>query len=398
MFPRATNGPRNYADPYAYYRALRATDPVRWNDSLSLWTLTGYEDIAAALIHPYLSSKRAPPNLTNLNEEARENASVVYGTIGTWLLRSDPPEHTRLRRIGAPALRGCVARSARERIQQTADDLLDRVVSRRGMEVIADFAAPLSLDAIASIVGVPDTEHRRFCAWAGALGGAAESSPDARSLKSAVRSLSAASGYLRQLVRERTDHPADDLLSALMRNVKGERLDTEEIIGLSTLLLLAGHATTTHLIGNGILALLQNTDQFERLRVTPSLFPAAVQELLRYASPLHGILRTAARDLDLGATHIRKSESVVIWLAAGNRDPARFHDPERLDIGRTPNPHLGFGHGIHHCFGALLGELVTEVAIARLVQRFPHLRLADHSPEWQGNFLFRGQRSLHLLF
>jgi cytochrome P450 len=390
--------PRKFADPYAYYRALRQTDPVRWNDSLNLWTLTAYDDIAAALIHRDLSSKRPPPNLADLNEEAKGNAGVVYGTIATWLLRSDPPAHTRLRRIGAAALRSCIA-GTRERIEQTADDLLDRVISRHGMEVIADFAAPLSLDAIASIVGVPSSDHRRFYEWADALGAAAESGPHAKRLESASLSLSAASGYLRQLARERTDHPEHDLLSVLVRNdVEGERLDLEAIIGLSTLLLLAGHDTTTHLIGNGILALLQQTNQFERLRATPSLFPTAVQELLRYASPLHGVLRTAASDLELGGQHVRKSESVVIWLAAGNRDPARFNDPEGLDIGRTPNPHLAFGHGIHHCVGASLGELVAEVAIGRVVQRFPHLRLGGRPIEWQGNFLFRGQRSLHLVF
>jgi cytochrome P450 len=391
--------PRNYVDPYSYYRALRATDPVHWHSKLNLWILTRYADIAAALVHPALSSQRPRPRLSEFAEDARRNAGVVYETVATWLLRSDPPAHTRLRRSAAPALRDCVAARVRERIEQTADELLSRVAPSGGMDVITEFAAPLSIHTIATIVGVPAGDHSRFNEWAEAVGAAVEASPDPTRLARARQSLEAANDYLRELMAQRINHPQHDFLSALLRaDSKSERLGVDAIIGTSTLLLLAGYETATHLIGNGVLALLHHANQIERLQESPSLWPSAVQELLRYSSPLHGVLRTATRDFDLGGRLIRRGELAAICLAAANRDPARFRDPERLDVGRTPNPHVAFGGGIHHCLGASLGILVCDIAIKGILQRFPRLRLASPRVEWQGNYLFRSQRSLRVLF
>jgi cytochrome P450 len=267
------------------------------------------------------------------------------------------------------------------------------------MDVIADLAVPLSLGEIETVVGVPSADHERFYAWANALGAAVESTPNPAALALASRGLRAASNYLHALLAQRKESPADDLLSALIgADPNDAPLGEEEIIGLNLLLLLAGHETATHLIANGLLALLEHPDQVERLHHNLGLWPTALQELLRYASPLHGVLRTATEDLVLSGKLIRQGERVVICLAAANRDPEMFRDPEQLDVGRTPNPHLAFGRGIHFCVGASLAELIADTAIRGMFQRFPRLRLASPNVQWQGNYLFRRLRTLRVLF
>jgi pimeloyl-[acyl-carrier protein] synthase len=257
----------------------------------------------------------------------------------------------------------------------------------------------LSLYAIAALVGVPTADHGRLQAWADVVGGAVESAPDPARLSAAHRCLVAAGHFIRGLLAERRRSPTDDLLGALARsNPGGASLDEDGITDLVMLLLLAGHETATHLIGNGLLALLRHADQISRLRADPGLCPSAIQELLRYASPLHGVLRTATDDIMLGGRRVRRGDSVCIVLAAANRDPDVFPDPERLDTGRSATAHLAFGRGPHRCLGASLAEVTGEIGISSLFRGFPDLRLARHDAEWQGNFLFRGQRRLLVSF
>jgi cytochrome P450 len=388
----------NFAEPYSFYRKLRMKVPVCWDPILHVWTLTRYEDIVAALANPGLSSQRPRPTLLGLPVEVRASAAAVFDTVDSWLLRSDAPGHTRLKRITAPVMRECVALDTREKIQRKSDELLDRAAESKGMDVIEDFAASLALDAIAMIIGVPLSDRNRFREWAGAVGSAVETNPDSARIVLAYRSLAATDEYLRELLVRRMKRPERDLVSLLAAHSTRERLRVDETIGIATLVLLAGHETVTHLIGNGILALLDHPDQLERLRATPKLWPSAIQELMRYTSPLHGLLRTATHDLSVAGTLLRSGDRVAICIAAGNRDPDRFRDPERFDISRTPNPHLALGSGAHYCLGASLGSLIAEIAIRGIVERFPRLRLASQHVKWRGNYLFRSQRSLQVLF
>jgi len=267
------------------------------------------------------------------------------------------------------------------------------------MEVISDFSAPLALSAIADLIGVPQQDHARFQQWSDELAAVAEAGPEMRRIARAHASLYEVKEYFQELLAQRRRHHKDDFLSGLLRaEARGDHLVDSEIIAISMLVLLAGHDTTTHLLANSILALLQNPDQLDRLRANPPLMESAVEELVRYDSPLQGLLRVATEDVELGGKRIGRGETVLVWLAAANRDPAQFPEPDRLDVARKINRHVAFGHGIHHCLGASLGLLTVETAIRTLLLRAPPLRLASGVIEWQGNFLFRSQRSLQVLF
>ncbi len=389
--------PGSFADPFSYYRVLRAADPVHWHSRLDVWIVTRYADVAAGLRNSSLSSVRKRPTLSGMSEPSTQDAEVVYDTVASWILHSDPPAHTRLRKLGASALRDCMAaRSIRERIERTVDELLDRAASLGSMDIIADLASPVSLDLIGNLIGVPASDYGRLYEWADAVGAATEANPGSTRLARAHQSLSAATEYLQGLLARGRQQAEPDFLNALMWvDLKNETLGENAVIGIGILLLLAGHETATHLIGNGMLALLRHRDQRERL-TDPGLWPTAIQELMRYSSPLHGVLRQAARDLEVGGKLIHAGQSVALCLAAANRDPEVFQDPEILDLGRKPNPHIALGHGIHYCLGASLGELVAEITMKKTLERFPGLRLAADCAEWQGNYLFRSQRRLRV--
>ncbi len=381
---------RYLANPYSYYRRLRATNPVYWNPELKLWTVTRYVDAAAALTHPALSSRRPAPAV---HEPAER---MVYDALSTWLLRSDPPAHTRLRALATPSLQGRVS-GMRTRIEAHAEQLLDAAQPNDVIEVISEYAAPLVFSSIAALIGIPPQDYHQFQHWSEDIGAAAESSPDARLLARAQHSLDEVSAYFRSLTAHRRLEPADDLLSGLINpESNGERLNDLEIAALCTLLLLAGLDTATHLLANGILALLQHPDQLDALRADPVVRQGAVQELLRYDSPLQGVLRLAVDDLELAGKRIEGGQTVLVWLAAANRDPEQFEQPDRLEIHRTPNRHLAFGSGIHHCLGASLGLMIVGVGLDRLLSRARNLRLASDRTAWQGNFVFRSQRALHV--
>ena len=254
------------------------------------------------------------------------------------------------------------------------------------------------LSAIADLIGVPPKDQGRFQRWSDDVAAAAEAGPDPRRLTRSHQSLFEVKEYFQDLISRRRRQREDDLLSGLVNAAAGEdHLSEEEITAFSTLLLLAGHETTTHLLANGILALLQNPDQLDRLRAEPNLVERAVQELFRYDSPLQGLLRVAIDDLELGGKLITRGQTVLVWVAAANRDPEQFTEPDRLEIGRKTNRHVAFGHGVHHCIGSSLGSLIVGTAIHALLERAPRLRLATGVVEWQGNVLFRSQRSLRTL-
>ena len=390
---------QHIVDPYSYYNHLRLRDPVHWNPSAQLWTLTRYADVVAGLECPRLSSQRPQPNLSHFGEEMRQAACSVYDALLPWLLRSDPPVHTRLRELVSRVFTPRLVESRRPGVQRIVDRLLDTVTPCGQMDFIGDFAAPLALSVIADLIGIPQQDHSQFQQWCHELSQLTEHEPEPRRIAQAHASLCSVRDYFADLLDSRRRQDNDDLLSGFLRaEVRGDHLSEAEILAMSALLLLAGHDTITHLLANGVLALLQSPGQCKLVKETPSLIEPAVQELLRYDSPLQGLLRIATHDIEFGAKRIERGQKVLLWLGAANRDLAQFHEPDRLDVARKMNRHVAFGFGIHRCVGAPLGLLTVETAIRTLLTRAPRLRLATQFVAWEGNLLFRNQQSLPVLF
>jgi cytochrome P450 len=268
------------------------------------------------------------------------------------------------------------------------------------MDVIEDFAAPLPAIAIAELLGVPAEDHRQFKQWSSELvSGLGQANP-LETLARVQRALEPLLGYLRGIIAARRREPRDDLISAMIAAQEEERdaLSDAELLATSNLLLVAGHETTTNLIGNGLLALLRHPDELARLRAEPDLLRGTIEELLRYDSPVQATVRVATEDAELGVHKIRPGALVVCGIGAANRDPAAFPDPDRLDVGRAESHHLSFGFGPHFCLGAGLARLEAELGFAALLTRFPGLRLASEAVEFRPNPILRGLRALPVAF
>ncbi len=312
------------------------------------------------------------------------------------MLVVDPPDHTRLRTLVQKAFTPRVVERLRPRIEALVKEALDEAEARGSMDLVADLAYPLPVTVIAELLGVPVEDRSAFRRWSDALVGALDpvALTDRRSAVLAARD--ALHAYLERVVAERRAAPRDDLISRLVEaEEQGDRLSGPELLAMGVLLLVAGHETTVNLIGNGINALLAHPDQLARLRDEPELIEPAVEELLRYDSPVQLTGRVALEELELGGRRVEPGQMLMLLLGAANRDPRVFAEPERLDLGRDPNPHLAFGRGIHFCLGAPLARLEGQIAIRELVRRFPTLRLAG-TPERRPTVTLRGFASLPL--
>ncbi|MGW9071452.1 cytochrome P450 family protein [Streptomyces yangpuensis] len=383
------------ADPYPFYEALRASGPVH---RLVLggertWLVVGHQEAREALSHPGLSKNW-------LGSELFEVTQVH--AVATNMLDTDPPHHTRLRRLVAREFTTRRVESLRPRVQQITDGLLDAMeaLPERRADLIRSFAVPLPMTLICELLGVPHLDRARFRYWSGEIVAPLDG------VGADPRVLQDMTAYLCELVADKAGDQGDDLLSALIRtrDEHGDRLSPDELIGMAFLLLVAGHETTVNLIGNGVRALLAHPDQLAALRADPDgLIGGAVEEMLRYDGPVqHATYRFADTDLELGGVPIEAGSSVMVALAAAGRDPARFTGPgpgpEEFDIRRTGPGHLAFGHGIHHCLGAPLARLEGSIAIRSLLERFPTLAEdpAAGPPDWLPGTLMRGVTSLPL--
>jgi cytochrome P450 len=398
--------PAGSADPYPVYARLRAADPVHWGGAPGpkapgggAWYLTRYADVAAALTDPRLgrtpgaTRRGAPP-------PAAPEAQRPYREMARrFVLFQDPPDHTRLRSLVVRAFTPAAAERLRPTIARTADALLAGVAGRPGMDLIADFAFPLPVTVIAALLGVPLADRGQLRAWSTAIAAAIDLRHSEDVMARASAAAVALTGLLRPLLRERRRRPRADLLSALVAvEAQGDRLSEDELLAMAVLLLVAGHETTVNLIGNGVLALLRHPDQRARLAREPALLAPAIEELLRYDSPVQMTFRTTHAVLEVGGQRLGAGQHVGLLLGAANRDPAQFPAPDRLDIGRTPNRHLAFGGGSHFCLGAGLARVEAQVAVATLLQRFPGLRLATEAPVWRPTITLRGLAALPVAF
>lgn len=377
------------ADPYPLYHRLRTEEPIR-RSPFGVWMFTRYDEV-----HAILRDHRFSSNLLNAEHlpfgdadtrERLERRSKV-------MLFADPPLHTRLRSLVNKAFTTRVVEAMRGRVEQITDELLARAGDE--IDLIADLAYPLPVTVIAEMLGVPASDHEVFAGWSRDLAANLDPFQTPELYDRAMAAGDAFDHYFSGLIVERRREPRDDLLTAMVHaEEKGDRLDEEELLALCTLLLVAGHETTVSLIGNGTLALLRQPDALARLREDPGLATSAIEELLRYDGTVQFTGRTALADVEVGGVTIAKGDVSIVVVGAANRDPARFPDPDRLDLARPDNKHLAFGGGAHFCLGAPLARLEGRVAIATLVRRFD-LELAGE-PAWRPTVTLRGLASLPL--
>ncbi|MEU0370169.1 cytochrome P450 [Streptomyces sp. NPDC006283] len=367
--------PAFVTDPFPLYRQLREDGPVRRAviaGGLDAWLVTRYEDGLAALSDPRLSSDVRDASDPRLMEQLPdfERESMMSN-----MLRSDPPDHTRLRRLVSKAFTARRVAELRPRIQEITDRLLDAVVPAGRAELVADFALPLPVTVISEMLGVPVDDRYDFQRWTDDMLMRGEKMPDPAVVNEAWQRMRA---YVTKLLEAKRARPADDLLSALISaRDEGQRLNEDELIAMTFLLLVAGYVTTVNLIGGGIAALLAHPGQLELLRADPELLPGAIEEFLRYDGPVSpGIARFAREDVEIAGVTVPRGATVVIASAIADRDPARFPEPDRLDVTRRDNGHLAFGHGIHYCLGAPLARLEGQIAIGTVLRRLPDLALA----------------------
>jgi pimeloyl-[acyl-carrier protein] synthase len=387
------------ANPYPLYQMLRSSQPVFRapipnDEGAGLWILTRYKDVQLVLRDSRFSVEREKADLVKQYRDVIPMQLIGESGVLRSMLLMDPPHHTRVRGLVSKAFTPRRVAELEPRIQAIIDELLEDPGD--GMDVIADFAVPLPAVVIAELLGVPPEDHPRFKAWSTeliALFGA-EGGPE-QSIARAQVAIDALFEYLGEIVAQRRREPADDLISAmLLAQQERDALTDAELLATSNLLLIAGHETTTNLIGNGLLALLRNPEQLERLRADPALMPAAVEELLRYDSPVQATVRVATENVEMGDHVISKGAVVVCGIGAANRDPAAFDQPDRLDLGRVDNHHLSLGFGVHFCLGAPLARLEGQLALTALIQRFPQIQLGEENVEFRRHPILRGLTAL----
>ncbi len=391
-------GSANQEDPYPQYRRLRELDPIHRSPLVPGYVLTRYEDVLDALSDTRLSSDERNWKRYPMIAARRRNMGLPepYTDGGTGMLRIDPPDHTRLRSLVSRAFTPRSIERMRTRVEDLAQQWLSRTGDRDHIELVSEFAAPLPVTIIAEMLGVPPEDHERFRHWSdeGVRVLGFGSGDDIRRSLIAQGELRS---YLEEIVEQRRLEPRDDLLSGLVAaEENGDRLTAGELFAQTMLILVAGNETTTNLISNGVIALLQNPEQMERLRAEPDLIPSAVNEFLRYDSPVQLTSRMAPTDLDFKGYPVKKGDQLVLLLAAANRDPAVFTDPERLDVARDEERALSFSHGVHYCLGAQLARLEGEIAFRALLDTFTEIDFADRRIEWGENTILRGPKRLSL--
>lgn len=397
------NGPEAVSNPYPLYDQLRVYDPVHWSEADNYWYVTRYEDLIALLRDERVSSSRFRAMATLLPDEVKEKLSDLINAVSSWMLMSDPPSHTRMRGLVNKAFTPRMIENMRSRIQTLVDGMLDKVQAGGGMDVIADLAIPLPATVISDMLGVPDKDQSQFKKWsddiAEGLTGSDTVGTQSERYAIAQRSFLELSDYFRGIVESLRGHPQDNLLSALVEAEEaGDKLTEEELFANCVLLMFAGHETTTNLIGNGTLALLQNPEQMRLLRNDGELLGSAVEELLRFDSPVQKLGRLAIADIEIGGKVVKAGELVFLCYGAANRDPEQFTNPGRLDITRADNRHVAFAQGIHYCLGASLARLEGQIAINTLLNRMPDISLASEDLERNPSTVLRGLKALPVSF
>jgi cytochrome P450 len=384
--------PEFFQNPYPYYATLREQGTVHWSAKLNMWLVPGY-----ALTHEALKDHtrfsnvgRIAVELATLPEADRLALAPLADELGTGLIHSDPPDHTRMRRIVSQAFTPRVIETQRRRTAGLVDELIDGMQARGRCDFIEEFAFPLPILVISDLFGVPRADRDRIKVWSECITDlGSHRKPLAELARDALKATREMKDYFEAILDERRREPRDDLITLLLNaEDAGERLSRGELIGMAILILVAGHETTTSLLSNGLLLLLQNPAQLAALRADPALTPGAVEEMLRMEPSFLRTPRRVKEDMDWGGVRLQRDQMVSVLNGAANRDPAVFPDPDRFNIRRTPNKHLSFGQGPHTCLGAPLARLEAALAFPRLLERLPEIAL-DDSVQWKEDFSTR---------
>jgi cytochrome P450 len=385
------------ADPYVLYSALRKYDPVHWDPYMHSWVVTSYREVVKVLMTCSADRTPSPGYLERLGLSFMKPFSEV---MLQQMMFMDGSRHARLRSICAAAFTPRKAEELRAAIESIAEELIDKVIASGHMDMIADFANPLPAIVTAKLLGVPVEDHQQLHAWVLDLAevlGNFQHHPDR--IAEIVRSLKDLQSYVAARMKEQRRCPNSGLIYSLMAaEVEGHRLSDEEVIANTIITLIGGHETTTNLIASGFLTLLRNPESLQQLRSRPEIVASAVEELLRFESPVQHTARIAQGDMDLGGKVIKKGSRVVAALAAANRDPDRFPDPDHLDLLRPDNRHVAFGWAAHFCFGAPLARMEGQIAFNALLRRLSRPALIDKIWPWRQNAGLRGLTMLNVAF
>jgi cytochrome P450 len=381
------------ADPYPLYAQLRRESPVLWDRFLHAWVLTRYDDVVEVLGRFGAECTPSPDRLTELG---MQRLAPVAEIMVKQMLFMDSPQHRRVRGLASHAFTARRVEQLRDHIRNIADGLIDRVIAYGEMDLMSDFAGPLPAIVSAEMLGLPTQDHEQLKEWSQTFAqilGNFQNNPDG--IDEVLNATSDMTEYLQRALTNNSDAPTVGLIGLLSQaRVQGDRLTREEVIANTIITMVGAMETTTNLIGNGLVTLLQHPVALEQLRRDPAMLPSAIEELLRYESPSQQTTRLAPEDVVLGGQEIERGQSVIAVMGAANRDPARFADPDRLDLARQDNRHLAFGWGPHFCFGAPLGRIEAQIAFEALLTRLPELELGGGPLQWRANLKLRGLEKL----
>jgi cytochrome P450 len=386
------------ANPYPVYAELRARGRIHYDEATDHWLIPWYEDVDRLLRDRRFG--RTYHHLATDAEIGRPDIPAdhmpFWHLIRSGILDMEPPDHTRVRRLVSKAFTPRMVERLRPRIQAFVDGLVDDAWGAGEIDLVSSIAEPLPVTVIAELLGVPESDRDRLRPWSAEICLMYELNPSEDYARRAVRASTEFTDYLRTLSRKRRAAPREDLISALAQVVvEGEALTEDELIGTCVLLLNAGHEATVNVTGNGWWALFRNPVQLARLRADPSLVPMAVEELMRYDTPLQMFERWVLEDAEVCGVHVTKGSELGLLFGSANRDPAVYANPDDLDIGRDPNPHISFGAGIHFCLGAPLARVELQTSFATLIRRLPNMELVAE-PEWKPAYIVRGLKELRV--
>ncbi len=388
--------PDFYNNPYPYYAQLRSSCPMFFWEEHELWTFSRHEDVTALFRDRRLGRRIDPESIPACRRPKPESATSTpfFDIDRLSMLAQEPPTHTRLRGLVQKAFMARAVERLRPRIEQISHDLVDRMIDAGQCDLLKAFATPLPVTVIAEMLGVPTEMTGHLLAWSHAMVKMYEMERTEQIELEAVNASREFVAYLRQLVTDRRKNPTDDLISRLVEvEEAGEKLTEDELISNCILLLNAGHEATVNLIGNGMFALLKHPDQIGRWRADSSLTETAVEELLRYDTPLHQFNRWVLQPFEFRGQQFEVGQEIAMLLGSANRDCDVFHSPSELNLGRKKNPHVSLGGGIHYCLGAPLARLELSVAFTVLIERLPQMELAEE-PKYCNSFHFHGLESL----
>jgi cytochrome P450 len=398
-------GPEITRDPYPYFARLREHSPVHYSEAHRAWLVTRYDDNVAAFADPALSSNRVRPVLEKMSPSKRAAAGPVFEMMADWMVVSDPPAHTRLRKLATVAFHPKKFVAMEGRIRELVDRYIDDYVASGQQDLIANFSFPLPATIICELIGAPVSDAEKIKTWSEDLslvafgaGGEARGDRHAR----ASRGLEEMLAYFEGLLERAKDDPTgDDMISSILRgDGSGEQLTDDEMKGMCALMIFAGHETTMNTIAATVYQLLTHPDQLALLKADPKLAGKSVEEGLRTEGAIKVLQRWVIADTELRGTKISAGQRVFLVIGSANRDPGKFERPNEYDITRMPNPHIAFGKGVHTCIGAMLARIELRVAVARLFERLPNLRLADEAfaPEWNPSVASRSMKELPLRY